>query len=124
MRRALTSLCVSADILTGLLWLGAPALIYEWLYPELSGRAALIWVEQGGWLLLARGGYTALCSSELTRWGALWWVSAPMHAWSLSALAHLGTGGRWWHLTQLTLTLLITWVAIAQRPLSAHVQAR
>lgn len=99
----------------GGIWTIYPPLVYEWLYPELLGQGALIWVEQGGWLLLSRAILTIMPIGHSMSWGLLWWVTMPMHLWSLVALSHLGYGGMVWHTLQL---LMILWLSIVYRRLN------
>jgi len=103
----LAALCVSSDALFGFICVAYPALALEWLYPERSGLSPLIWIEQGGWLLLARAAWVFKARATRARWLALWWVAAPLHIWSLSALSHLGRGGALWHAVELLLTALL-----------------
>ena len=104
--------CASLDLLTGLTWLCTPALVIEWLYPELNGRGGLVWVEQGGWLLISRGAWVALSTSS--SWMSLWWAPVPLHLWALGALSHLGGGAALWHGAQLGVAGLIA--LLARRP--------
>lgn len=124
LRVSLYGLCVVLDVASGLTWVVTPALVYEWLYPELVGRGALSSVEQGGWLLLSRGVYSALYLRDVSRWGPLWWVSAPLNVWSLAALSHLGAGGGYWHGLQLVLSLALGVMAYRGGGANAHKQRR
>ena len=100
------TLCIF-DVICGLIWVMAPGLVQEYLYPQWPLVGGLIGLSQVGLLRVSRGLIGLIKSDDLILW--LWALWVPYSLWSALSLSHLGPLLVYWHLGHLSVSLIAVW---------------